>query len=110
MVSLRPLSKVVGPLPNGSNGLDRWLKKLGVILTTYVVRPGMILQRLALRSHQPLHSDIAYLAHSLRSGRGVRDFRRDLIHKAQVTNGGWWHGHWGYGKGRDYGVYLPECW
>eukprot|EP00434_Breviolum_minutum_P006181 symbB.v1.2.005449.t1/scaffold318.1/size313828/12 len=27
-------------------------------------------------------TNIAYLAHSLRSGRGVRDFRRDLIHKA----------------------------
>ena len=53
----------------------------------------MVLQGLALRSHQPLHSDIAYLAHSLRSGRGVRDFRRDLIHKApdkwkQMVDGG----------------------
>ena len=54
-----------------------------------------------------MHSDIAYLAHSLRSGRGVRDFRRDLIHKAQVTNGGWWHGHGDVGReGIGYMEYI----
>ena len=38
-VSFRPLSRVVGPLPNGRTS---WLKNMGVILTTYI--HWMILQ------------------------------------------------------------------